>query len=141
MTTTMGIYVMKITRLYSGENKVRVSHFHVLYNRICSKPHGLPGIDAARVGGLYSNLGRTLEIATPGASLSTPWNGPCYNTVNVRSGCSHVQEPPALEDGSLLPLGQTPAGHAELPVNLRQLMRNQIRFICSLAGLEDVELF
>lgn len=104
-------------------------------------PHGLSGTDTAGVGGLYSNLDHTLEIATPGASLSTLWNGPCYNTMNVRSGCSLVQEPPAWEDGSLLPLGQTPAGHAELPVNLGHLMRNQIRFICSLAGLQDVELF
>lgn len=32
-----------------------------------------------------------------------------------------MQEPPAWEDGSLLPLGQTPAGHAELPVNLGHL--------------------
>lgn len=37
-----------------------------------------------------------------------------------------MQEPHAWEDGSLLLLGQTLAGRAELPVNLGHLMRNQI---------------
>lgn len=68
----------------------------------------------------------TPEAATLGTSLPTPWQPPCYNTMNVRSGCSLMQKPPAWEDGSLFSPGQTPAGHAELPVNLGHLIRSQI---------------
>lgn len=68
----------------------------------------------------------TSEAATLGTSLPTPWQPPCYNTMNVRSGCSLLQEPPAWEGGSLSCLGKTPAGHAELPVNLGRLIRSQI---------------